>query len=309
MLQVYTDGGNAYTLFTGSAATNPIALLEYSNGEGGWTTIPDCSVPLNGCTFEIDFAPSPGLTQQTIQLRLSNNGGSVLTITKSKPLEGTELGATNPDTDFSEGLPIVPGDYAIASVLFSPTASVLNAPNVYYSGTWTLNTDDLTFGVHVLNFTGTVVSTKTGPMTATGSALYQYLGCYQDFINNVRIEPQEYANVNNTNGLCQTQAYNFGAIFAGTEYMTECWVGSVIPSASLLVADSYCSYACAGDSTQVCGGQGGFLSVYYDSSRYFPANGTIIGASGKGPSIPQKVGNYNYAGCCKFCRQLRLCIY
>jgi hypothetical protein len=261
MLQIYTDGGNAYTLFIRPAATNPIALLEYSNGEGGWTTTPDCSVPLNGCTFEIDFAPSGGLTQQIIKLRLSNNGGCALTITKSKLLEGTELGATNTDTDFSEGLPIVLGGYAIASVQFSPTHAVLNAPSLYYSGTWTLNTNGLTFGVHVLDFTGTVVLTKTGPTTATGGALYQYLGCYQDLINNVRIEPQEYGNVNNTNGLCQTQVYNFVAIFAGTEYMTECWVGSVIPSTSLHVADSYCSYACAGDSTQVCGGQGGFLCL------------------------------------------------
>jgi len=298
-LQVYSNGGNAYIIFTGSAATSPIALLEYSNGEGGWIAIPDCPDPIAGCTNEVDFAPSFGLTQQTIELRLTNNGGSALTITKSKPLEGTVLGATAPNTDFSEGLSIVPGTSTTASVLFSPGGSVLNAATITYSGTWTLNTDDLTFGVHVVNFTGALTSHQVGPKTSSGSALYEYLGCYLDFTNGVRIEPQESVNVNMTNGLCQTTAQTAGFIFAGTEYMTQCFSGSIIPSPSLLVADSYCSYSCGGDATQVCGGQGGYLSVYYDSSRYFPSNGTIIGASGLGPQIPKTVGAYNYAGCCK----------
>jgi hypothetical protein len=300
-LQVYSNGGNAYTIFTGSAATSPIALLEYSNGEGGWTTIFDCPEPLLGCTDQIEFAPSEGLTQQTLVLRLTNNGGSALTITKSKPLEGTVLGATAPNTDFSEGLSIVPGASTTASVLFSPGSSVLNAATIYYSGTWTLNTDDLTFGVHTINFTGALTSRQVGPQTSSGSSLYEYLGCYLDYTNGVRIEAQESVNVNMTNGLCQTTAHSSGYIFAGTEYMTQCFYGSVIPSSSLLVADSFCSYSCGGDSTQVCGGQGGYLSVYYDSSRYFPANGTIVGASGLGPQIPKSVGAYNYAGCCKFC--------
>jgi hypothetical protein len=242
-LQVYSNGGNAYSIFTGSAATSPIALLEYSNGEGGWTTIPGCQDPIAGCTNEIDFAPSFGLTQQTIVLRLTNYGGSALTIAKSKPLEGTVLGATAPNTDFSGGLSIIPG---------------------------------------------TLTSHQVGPKTSTGNSPYKYLGCYLDFTNSVRIEPQETVNVNMTNGLCQTTAQAAGFIFAGTEYMTQCFSGSIIPSPSLLVADSYCSYSCGGDATQVCGG--GYLSVFYDSSRYFPANGTVIGASGLGPQIPKTVG-------------------
>jgi hypothetical protein len=298
---VYSDGGNAYTLFTGSAATSPIALLEYSNGEGGWITIPDCPDPINGCADQIPFAPSTGYTQQTITLRITNNGGSALTITKSKPLEGTVLGATAPNTDFSEGLSIVPGASTEASVLFSPGGSILNAPPVIYSGAWTLNTDDLTFGVHAVNFTGELTSPQAGPLTSGGLALYQYLGCYLDEANGIRIEPQEYVNNSMTNGLCQTYAHGQGAVFAGTEFMTQCFYSSVIPSPSQLVADSYCSYSCGGDSTQICGGQGGYLSLYYDSSRYFPANGTIIGATGLGPQVPKTVGAFNYAGCCKFC--------
>jgi hypothetical protein len=293
-LIIYSDGGEAYTLFTGTASSSPYAVLSYSNGEGGWTTIPDCP---DGCTNEIAFADSPGLTQQTIQLKISNIGGSPLTITKSKPLEGTELGATNPDTDLSEGMSIAVGSYALGTVLFSPTTEILNADDLYYSGTWTLNTDDLTFGVHVVNFTSTVISRKVGPLSSSGGAVYQYAGCYQDFINGIRIEKKEYVNTNNTNGLCQTEAQAYGAVFAGTEYMSECWIGSAIPPASLLVSDINCAYACSGDSTQTCGGTGGFISIYYDSTRYFPANGTIVGSSASGPSIPKTVSGYSYAGC------------
>jgi hypothetical protein len=300
MLLVYSDGGNAYTVFTGSTASSPVALLEVSTTEGGWTTIPHSTDVADGCTTEIDFAPSYGLTQQTIQLRLTNTGGSALTITKSKPLEGTVLGATNPETDFSEGLSIVPGGSELASILFSPGASVLNADSIFYSGTWALNTDDLTFGVHTLNFTGTLESVQTGPLATDGTAIFKYLGCYQDYVNNVRLEPEEYVNTNNTNGLCQTQGKAYGAVFAGTEYMTQCWVGSVIPASTALFADTYCTYECAGDSTQACGGTGGYLSLYYDSTRYFPSNGTIIGASGAAPSNPATVDGYSYAGCCMF---------
>lgn len=110
----------------------------------------------------------------------------------------------------------------MASVAFSPGASILNGATLYYSGTWTLNTDDLTFGVHVLNSTGSVVSKETGPLATNGGALFKYHGCYQDYVNNVRLEPKQSINANNTNGLCQTQAQAYGAVFAGTEYMTEC---------------------------------------------------------------------------------------
>lgn len=297
IVKFYTNGNTAYTLFTGSAATNPVALLEYSTNEGGWNTIAHCANLVTGCVPQINFAPSGGLTAQTIQLRLTNNGGSVLTVTKSKPLEGAELGATNPSTDFFEGQTIMPGKSALASVLFSPGAAILNADNIVYSGAWTLNTDDQTFGVHVITFNGIVTSKKTGPLTSTGQSLYKYLGCYQDYINNVRLEPKQINNVSLTNGWCQSQALSAGVVFAGTEYMTECWIGNVIPGTTLKGLDSQCGYNCGGDSTQVCGGVNGFISLYYDSSRYFPQNGTILGTSGLGPQRPNTIGAYNYAGC------------
>jgi hypothetical protein len=42
------------------------------------------------------------------------------------------------------------------------------------------------------------------------------------------------------------------------------------------------------------------MSLFYDSSRYFPTTGVIIGATGKGPAIVPTVGSYNFLGCCRF---------
>ena len=41
-----------------------------------------------------------------------------------------------------------------------------NLPDLTITNSWTLNTNDLTFGVHVVNITGTVISTKVGPIGA-----------------------------------------------------------------------------------------------------------------------------------------------
>jgi len=284
---------------TGTASTLPIALFEVSTNEGGWNTLGDCAVPANGCNTNIDMGTSPGLTISSVTIRFTNLGGSALIITKSKPPEGGVLFADNPDTDLSEGLAILPGDSATAAISFEPGPPILNSPGVY-SAFWTLNTNDLNFGVHVVNFTGTVITNKTGPILPNGQARYQYLGCYQDNTA-LRIESKGYVNTGiNTNGLCQNQSLAYGAVFAGTEYQQECWVGSVIPSPSLLLDDSQCNYQCVGDATQTCGGYATTISLYYDSTRYFPDNGTIIGASGKGPAIVPIVGTWSYLGCCKF---------
>ncbi len=106
---------------------------------------------------------------------------------------------------------------------------------------WTLNVNDPNFGLHVVKFTGTVASAKTGPMMVNGTLLYQYLGCYTDNIY-LRVELIEYVNPNtSTNGLCQTQAHAAGYVFGGTEYIQQCFAGDYIPDPSLLVADNLCN--------------------------------------------------------------------
>jgi hypothetical protein len=293
VFQIFTDGGMVYTTLVASADSSPIALLQQSTSEGGWITIPDCVIPVNGCTTQIDLGTSVGIGQLNSTISFTNMGGSDLEITKSKPPEGAVLGAENPNTDLSEGLLIPPGDSSTAAILFSPGTSVLNAAPIVYSGTWTLNTNDLAFGVHTLNFTATLAAPQVGPLI-NGQSQFQYLGCFLDNVNN-RIESTQYNNALNSNGLCQKQALAAGMPFAGTEYTTECWVGPNIPSASLQVEDSLCAtYLCPGDTTQICGGVGGYMYLFYDTTKYFPQNGTLLIDA---PSSEPSVGPYKYLGC------------
>ncbi|PVH89547.1 WSC-domain-containing protein [Cadophora sp. DSE1049] len=213
ILTVFTTGGTRYIILAGTASTVPVALLEQSTNEGGWISIPNCPIPSEGCTTQVDIGTlsTAGTILQTV--RFTNNGGSNLEITKSKPPEGVILGAANPNTDFSEGLTIAPGNNLSAVVYFKPNSGALNADPTVYSAAWTLNTNDLTWGVHVVNFTGTLAPARVGPL---------------------------------------------------------------LPD----VADLKCAnYACAGDPTQWCGGNGGFLALYYDSLNFDPVTRQMIGST------------------------------
>ncbi|KAH8649429.1 hypothetical protein BGZ60DRAFT_499074 [Tricladium varicosporioides] len=296
ILTVFSNGGSAFTILTGTAATVPVALLEQSTNEGGWLTIPHCAIPSQECVYQIDIGTLPSTGSLFKTIRLTNHGGSDLVITKSKPPEGTILGATNPTTDFSESLAIPPGNKSSATVYFQPGSIPLNSDPVVYSGAWTLNTNDLTFGVHVLNFTGSLVPPRVGPLLPSGSAQFKYLGCFQDDAN-ARIETIASNNANNSNGLCQQQALTAKLPFAGTEFQTQCFIGFFIPTTSRQVDESKCTtYTCPGDTSQFCGGNGGFISLYYDSTKYSPSTRSFVG-NYTPPSAPPRVGNYMYSGC------------
>ena len=130
---------------------------------------------------------------------------------------------------------------------------------------------------------------------SSSSPAYTYLGCYLDDAPGGRLLPTEaYANSSNTNTLCQAAAEAGSYVFAGTEYQVECWLGNSAPSSLYKADESHCTYTCAGDATQVCGGPGRYLSVYYDASRYTPGNGS---QPTNAPITVQQAGNYNYIGC------------
>ncbi|KAK3378034.1 WSC domain-containing protein [Podospora didyma] len=293
---LWTDGGIAYTVLTGSANSQPIALLEISTAEGGWNTIPPCPDPNEACPFQLDMGTSSGLTTVERIIRITNKGGSDLIVDKSKPPLGSVLGATNPSTDFSEGQVIRPGKSGSAAVFFTPGSASLNSDAVIYSGAWTLNVNDLSFGVHVLNFTGTLQGTQVGPTLPNGLPRFKYLGCYKDSPA-ARIETTMTNLASNSNGACQQYAITSKASFAATEYTTECWVGRNIPAPGLKVADYLClNYICPGDKTQFCGGVGSYALMWYDSTGYFPENNTLS-AEFRPPAYKPTVGNYVYAGC------------
>jgi iron transport multicopper oxidase len=81
-----------------------------------------------------------------------------------------------------------------------------------------------------------------------------------------------------------------------------------------------CTFSCPGDTTQACGGDGTFLSVYYDRLRYVPGGDSIPGLSSpssgnstssstgttstasaaptpNSPVIVQSIGQFAFVGC------------
>lgn len=283
--QIWSTGGSTNTILEGSASTAPIANFSISTGEGGW---------LPPSNLLMDFGSvAPGSTSQR-QIRICNVGGSVLTISKSKP----PLGAIHVQTygvDLHETQTIAVGECAYGTVIFVAPTTDLNAPPETFTNEWTLNTDDLTFGVHVVQMKGVVISRQVGPTNSTGLSVYEYLGCFLDNQAGGRLLPkQPYVNNSNENGLCMTVCAEGGYTFAGTEYQVECYCGNVPPNPAYLdQSNSLCTYSCAGDPSQACGGNGGYIDIFYDATKYNPSdNYTVVG-----PSAPETVLNYNYLGC------------
>lgn len=290
----WTTGGKASIILEGSASTAPKANFSISTSEGGW--LPDANLLM-------DFGSvKPGSTSSR-KIRICNVGGSVLQVSKSKPPNG--VFRPEDPTALHESQNIAVNDCAYATVLFIANAEEVNIPDTTYTNSWTLNTNDLSFGVHQVQIQGTVVDRKVGPTNSTGQPVFTYLGCYHEIKPGGRLLPsQQYADANNDNGRCQTSCQGGNFIFAGTEYASECYCGNMPPSSIYLdTADIQCNYACTGDASQACGGSnvngGGFISIYYDSTRYTPGSNASTGGGStpSGPVTVQRAGNYNFIGC------------
>ncbi|KAI4247917.1 MAG: hypothetical protein LQ352_006058 [Teloschistes flavicans] len=260
IFNVWTNGGTKYILLTGSATTAPIAELAVETDEGGWDK--------NGI---MDFGTVLAGTIETRRLRICNVGGSALLITKSKPPIDPELRAENPTSDLHEGQSIPPGECAYAPIDIAANPEPPNSPAHDVSDVWILNTDDLTFGVHDVEIKATIISRQLGPTYANGTGKYAYLGCYSD-LNPRQLQKSYDLGSSNENGVCQTQCQRLGYTFAGTEYHTQCWCGNLAPNGTKYTPESAkkCTFGCANDTTQACGGDGTYISIYYDSSQYQP---------------------------------------
>ena len=231
---VWTDGGVGYVLMTGSATTSPIANFGISTGEGdGYDPNP-----------VMDFGVVTAGTTVTRKIRICNQGGSPLEITKSKPPKQTELRAENPDSDLHEGQYIAVGECAYGPVDIAALPEPRNYPDHSVSDAWILNTDDLNFGVHEVAISAVIRSQMVGPTLSNGTTRFAYLGCYYD--GNGRQLLKQYTPPNNENGICQKTCQDAGYIFAGTEYHTQCWCGNTPPAAAKYYPESAkkCTWSC-----------------------------------------------------------------
>ena len=272
ILQVWSDGGNKNVLFTASASKAPIAELSVETSEHGWD--------VDGV---MDFGDVLAGTIMTRRIRICNKGGSALLITKSKPPIQTELQAENPVSDLHEGQTISVNDCAYGPIDIAASPEPPNVPDHTVSDSWVLNTDDLTFGVHDVKIQANIISRKVGPTKADGSPIYRYLGCYFD-ASGRQLQTQFELGTANENDACQKKCYGLNYKFAGTEYHTQCWCGNNSPSDLKFFPESAkrCTFGCSKDASQACGGNGGYISVYYDDSNFTP-NCTIVPCSSVSP--------------------------
>ncbi len=91
------------------------------------------------------------------------------------------------------------------------------------------------------------------------------------------------ANASMTNDVCTAFCFGKGFAYAGTEYSTECYCGSSLATGGVETDASQCSAACAGNSSQPCGG-GNRLTLYKTDKA-------------TGPSVNPGVGDWVSMGC------------
>ncbi|KAB5549639.1 hypothetical protein GE09DRAFT_180398 [Coniochaeta sp. 2T2.1] len=269
---IWSDGGVDTVILSASAGNPPIASIAVSTSEGGW----DNSVPTS-----LNFGNVRAGTTVTRQIRICNTGGSVLTITKSKPPTGPQLTATNPYGELLEGQKIDVGACAFGSVAVYAAPVQPNHPSQYINLVWVLNTDGLDalnpsqdFGAHDVQTDATIVTRQIGPTLANGTAKYQWVGCFQgtssagrNLVQQVNTAAQQ---ANNTNEQCQTLCAAAGYPLAGTQYQKECWCGNTIKHPSTYTDDSrnLCTFAWPRDGTESCGGNNGYMSLYADVTKF-----------------------------------------
>jgi hypothetical protein len=211
--EIWSNGGAQNVILEGAASTAPIANFSISNGEGGW---------LPSTELIMDFgAVAPG-NSSSRQIRICNQGGSALIIDKSKPPNG--VFHIDDPTELEETQSIIPNACAYGTVIFTPLTEEYNVATFSENNTWTLNTNDLTFGVHIVECVGTVTDKFVGPTNSSGQYVYQYLGCFAESSTGPRLFPNEPLSPSNTNNNANCQTACYGAAqygFAGTEYGDE----------------------------------------------------------------------------------------
>jgi len=284
------------TLLAPVALSQPIASLAVSIPEGWDTT----STPL---TLNFGFVPRGTSAGRQIRLCNTARDNSPLTITRSIPPRSSQLTAANPSTEFTPGQVILAGKCAFATVAVLASPSQPNRPTTFVSGMWVLGTDgkdgqhpDRPFGIRGIRAEAILVTRQVGPLLpprlnpnpsgeeetrgwgdGTRTARYQWTGCFRDTptrnlpfqINSTPAQLQ-----GNTNGVCQARCFAAGYVFAGTEYAQECWCGDAIANpASYRLDDgskslNLCDIPCTGDPNENCGGQGGYMSLYADITRF-----------------------------------------
>ncbi|KAF2728292.1 WSC-domain-containing protein [Polyplosphaeria fusca] len=97
---------------------------------------------------------------------------------------------------------------------------------------------------------------------------WKYYGCYSDNVAARTLKQDGYFDYNSMTGeACVDYCHIKGYPLAGTEYKSECYCGSQIPSG---VTTGDCWMPCSGNSSEVCGGPDA-ITIYSGSGATSPA--------------------------------------
>lgn len=107
-------------------------------------------------------------------------------------------------------------------------------------------------------------STGISPATNPGPSGWKSLGCYSDSTNSRTLKNAESIPGGVTVAKCTAKCQQIGYLYAGVEYGVECYCDDQIQNNASPLS-SGCSMACAGNSSEYCGGANS-LNLYQSSS-------------------------------------------
>lgn len=218
-LQIWSTGGSRNIILVGSASTPPIANFSISRSQGGW---------LSQSNLLMDFGQvAPGISL-SLQIRICNQGGSVLIITKSKPPNG--IFSIGDPTELYESKQIPVNACAYGTILMNANIEKYTLPYTFLNNTWTLNTNDITSGIQVVQIQGTVVSGGVGPDNSAEQNFYNIPRYSQEgTASGQRIFPNELTSPGNRdcNDHCQDFSYTQQYTLAITDCDANCWCDNV----------------------------------------------------------------------------------
>ncbi|CAF1442162.1 unnamed protein product [Rotaria sordida] len=121
----------------------------------------------------------------------------------------------------------------------------------------------LTSSIKAVTSTTITSSSTTSSVTSSSSVV----GCYADFYPTSRaMSNASRTSTSNTPSTCAAYCTSLGIPYSGTEYANECYCSITAPT----TVSTACTMACAGNSTEICGGANA-ISVVYTTIPTLPA--------------------------------------
>ncbi|KAJ3072472.1 hypothetical protein HDU98_003548 [Podochytrium sp. JEL0797] len=162
--------------------------------------------------------------------------------------------------------------YSSASASASSTMGAQSVTSAPTSTSTAIQTSAIT------NYLSTSATTSSATPTPTSSPAvatvpnWPYLGCYKDSFANRTLPTQRFGLSPITVETCLVSCQKGGFGYGGVEFGSQCFCGNTVPIAA---PATVCSTACAGNSTELCGGSGA-ISIYTYNTTAVPATNPIV---------------------------------